>query len=438
MSSSNHSRRTSKRGLPNNHLYKPKDETSLLWSLSGTKCDNAEDKYRLLEKRDELIRSYLYKNCANSETEIIKGSLESMCSEKEVYLRIWERQICSYEMDDNKIVDVNKMIKKYRRSAADQKKPLPHEVRTISCLVSTINYLMNDVKPFKNKKDLARWYNFLWDRTRSIRKDLMQQDIINEEALYIYEVCARFHIYMFHYLENLSIDEFDPYLNNEQLMQCFISIFICYEYLNSKALENCNYIEFRCYEIAINLNKSNVLSKLANEESDILNSKEYRQMVRLVQEFKFGNYAKFFQIYKEFTNPLLICLVDRHIPFIRCNAIKTIKIAYNNTRLPVEYLSKVLAIEKIEEMKEFGIKNGLKLDENDCDVFLIRNDSLTKLEPIKISNQKLNKMFNLSLPTIVGILKNKVRNDLFPVTQSFDKSGRYVNDPILRLYLNEA
>ena len=60
-------------------------------------------------------------------------------------------------------------MKEYSRSSADQEKPLPHELRPEHVLQLTMNYLMLSVMN-ADDKNWADRYDFIWNRTRGIRK----------------------------------------------------------------------------------------------------------------------------------------------------------------------------------------------------------------------------------------------------------------------------
>lgn len=60
-------------------------------------------------------------------------------------------------------------IKEYSRSSADQEEPLPHELRPLPVLSMTMNYLVTQI--LDQVQDSCRdWYDFVWNRTRGIRK----------------------------------------------------------------------------------------------------------------------------------------------------------------------------------------------------------------------------------------------------------------------------
>src|SRR5699024_7646533 len=131
------------------------------------------------------------------------GTCPDMCPEQERYFRIETNCVSSYEMDPNGVPDQTKMIKEYRRSGADQKEPLPHELRPISVLQHTMIYLcleIIDKDPLSMGSNAGEWFDFIWSRTRSIRKDITQQHLINPESVGLIEKCARFHMYCAYYL----------------------------------------------------------------------------------------------------------------------------------------------------------------------------------------------------------------------------------------------
>ena len=66
-------------------------------------------------------------------------------------------------------VDHAAAVKEYSRSSADQEEPLPHELRPSAVLSRTMDYLVTQVMDQK-EGSLRDWYDFVWNRTRGIRK----------------------------------------------------------------------------------------------------------------------------------------------------------------------------------------------------------------------------------------------------------------------------
>ena len=123
-------------------------------------------------------------------------------------------------------VDHRHFIKEYSRSSADQDLPLPNELRPPQTLIYTINYLLNEVitqiedtttSQNNDSNWIAEWYDFIWNRTRAIRKDITQQRLNDTTSIRIHEICARFHIYCSHRLCEQSSNVFDFKINDENL-----------------------------------------------------------------------------------------------------------------------------------------------------------------------------------------------------------------------------
>lgn len=68
-------------------------------------------------------------------------------------------------------VDHRAAIKEYSRSSADQEEPLSHELRPLNVLGMTMDYLVTRIMDV-GQDNYRDWYDFVWNRTRGIRKVL--------------------------------------------------------------------------------------------------------------------------------------------------------------------------------------------------------------------------------------------------------------------------
>jgi len=243
------------------------------------KCaKNSKERYEVLDLRDKVLKLIRYEiglikwsattsfaqgsNSTKQRQPIIQndlnGTCQDMCPEKERYSRDYLSLSHKYEMlydeQENKdVVDHNLMIKEYSRSSADQDWPLPSEMRPLPVLYDTMNYLINDIIPqlidfdSVNDQSIGFWYDFVWNRTRAIRKDIIQQRLLlnNEPSppsnesidireyeddnqlvsgVGIIEQCARFHVMCAYRLCLQSPEVFDFKINEENLKNCFQSL----------------------------------------------------------------------------------------------------------------------------------------------------------------------------------------------------------------------
>lgn len=149
------------------------------------------------------------------------------------------------------------MVKRFKRSAAGDDEQLPSDIRTLSTLKKTLDYLIDDV--VGGEERLASIHKFVWDRTRSIRNDFSIQQVSKEPdvkiAVECFERIARFHIISLHQLsnpDNLDGENFDAFQDREQLNNTMLSLMYYYDDYRGK-ISFPNEPEFRAYLILFEL-----------------------------------------------------------------------------------------------------------------------------------------------------------------------------------------
>ena len=184
-----------------------KDLVNLVNDSIYRKCAKSnKEKFDLLDLRDKLLKliryetnSLLSQSASNAESQTatndsstnLIGTCDDMCPERERYSReclaLFHRYEIRHDSSTNTdIVDHRLMIKEFSRSSADQDLPLPNEMRPIHVLYGTMMYLIDDViAKIANEDALSDtefsygdWYDFIWNRTRSLRKDIIQQRLL--------------------------------------------------------------------------------------------------------------------------------------------------------------------------------------------------------------------------------------------------------------------
>lgn len=145
-----------------------------------------------------------------------------------------------------------RMVKRFRRSAAGYDEQLPSDIRTPATLKATLDYLFDEV--IGRAENLATIQKFVWDRTRSIRNDFSIQQVTEKEdvasAVECFERIARFHILSLHQLSNPAAsvggDYFDAHQEREQLNNTLLSLMYYYDD-NRDRMDFRNEAEFRAY-----------------------------------------------------------------------------------------------------------------------------------------------------------------------------------------------
>jgi len=102
------------------------------------------------------------------------------------------------------------------------------------------------------------WYNFIWDRSRAIRKELIQQQLKEPEALAMLEGCTRFHIYARYRMRDFCPPDYEQKFNEDHIMACLVSLKDLYSDLHRQGEgSKCkNEAEFLVYRLLYNLSSS--------------------------------------------------------------------------------------------------------------------------------------------------------------------------------------
>lgn len=210
---------------------------------------------------------------------------------------------------------------------------------------------------------MAEWYNFLWDRTRSIRKDITQQELCSEGSVELLEQCARFHIHCSSHLVAEDPSVFDQKINTENLTKCLQTLKYMYHDLKIKGITCKNEAEFRAYVILLNLNDGNFMWEVQRLDTSIVKSPQIQFALNAYSSIDKNNYVKFFKLV-ESTTYLNACLLLRYFVQIRLKAIRTLLKSYSRspfTNFPIEEFVKLLAFEDIESGIDFLEYHGLYL-----------------------------------------------------------------------------
>ncbi|KAJ8922913.1 hypothetical protein NQ315_001455 [Exocentrus adspersus] len=350
-----------------------------LISLIKSQATTLEEKYKVLDARDKLIRIKLQIKIQVKSSATV-GTCPDMCPEKERLMRETKHQVALYEQEDGgRSMDQSKAIKQYSRSSADQEFPLPHELRPVFVLQMTMSYLMHNIIDMceTNEVNLAEWYHFMWDRTRGIRKDITQQELCGHGAVELIEQCARFHIHCSARLVAEDPSVFDQKINTENLTKCLQSLKYMYHDLQLKGERCPNEAEFRAYIILLNLNDGNFMWEVQELPLEIQKSKEVKFALEVYSALDKSNYVKFFKLVYS-TTYLNACILMRYFVQVRVTALKTLLKCYTSRAFKAMYplgeLQQLLAFDDIESTMDFMQAYGLSINEEKTHILLEKNN----------------------------------------------------------------
>ncbi|WKY03936.1 hypothetical protein Q1695_005146 [Nippostrongylus brasiliensis] len=410
-----------------------------LLALIGKQCPTEFDKYQLLEERDKILSKLRDEENKHSgeKARVVTGQCPGMCPEKERYVRVVQKRISPFECDSNGVLDPRRMVKEYARSAADQDNPLPHELRSKELLQTSMGYLLQQVLDFapENDEDLAMWYDFLWSRTRAIRKEITQLMLSDSTAVSLLERCARLHILCAYKLCHLGSDKFDQNMNTENLAKCLQSLRHLYEdlALHGEVLET--EAEFRGYDVMLHLHDSNVMRQVLSYRKEVRESKPVRLAIQLASALQNNNYVRFFRLLKNEATFLQCCICHRYFVTVLSKALLTMMTAYGRHSafsLDTDYLLRVLVWDDRSDALTSLALYGVHPSDVDSDQVIFDRDLFAQDANTALRHYRWVDMKNRSSASSIVFGPSSFS---FPanatVPDSFDESGRYNNDTVL-------
>lgn len=374
----NDSRKSAKKSQPQTTVpsitsqpNKCKPDMEPLVALLTLVTSSNGERYRVLDARDKLMRMKVTKQSDITTAKAVQGTCPDMCPEKERYSRADKSCLSGFEMKPDSgqsIMDPRKVLKEYSRSSADQEEPLSHELRPVRVLQMTMDYLLCNVMDHQEASIVGEWYDFIWNRTRAIRKDITQQHLCDENSVILVEKCARFHIHCSETLSEEDVMVFDPKINNENLTKCLQTLKHFYADLEEKGVVCPNEDEFRAYEILLNLNESDIASQVQTLRKEIRTSKLVIFANGVFQSLSNNNYVRFFALLKKATY-LQACIMHRYFAQVRTKALKVILKAYRQpnqvtNQFSIDEMVRILAFESVEEATQFCNWLQLHVEDN--------------------------------------------------------------------------
>ncbi|XP_060524325.1 germinal-center associated nuclear protein isoform X2 [Cylas formicarius] len=268
----------------------------------------------------------------------------------------------------------------------------PQFLRPPDVLLRTVSYLLDDIV---SKKDFS-WtiiYDFVMDRLRSVRQDMIIQNLPVAHSICILQPIVRFHAYAAYRLCEEPQHLFDPVINTSHLQECLKRLLTMYDDCCTNNIDEDMLVrhlkdvrpEFEAMYILLNLGNSTALTR-ALRLPTLWRTSIVRISIDLSLNYLHNNFVRVCRMMKELQSPLLAAVTSLHLPEIRRKALKIMSTAYNckNLTFPLETLQEILIYDDSEHIARDCEYYGLKCESN---VSFIKNDFLlnkTVLSPAHV------------------------------------------------------
>ncbi|EFW99988.1 leucine permease transcriptional regulator [Grosmannia clavigera kw1407] len=321
-----------------------------------------------------------------------KGICEEMCPEFEKMSRMVQYDVKMAEKtegpDGTMWAAPELMVKALARSAAGQEAPLPMDVRSVGALKRTLDYLVDTV--LGDDSRLATTHNFLWDRTRAIRRDFVFHSSMTAsemgEQVYCLETITRFHATALHQLSRrgFAAEDFSEQQEREQLGKALLSLMQAYDDCREREVTCSHEAEFRAYFVLLNAHDPDFQHKVTEWGAGLWRgSDEIQTALTLVEAMQsvwdwrgpvrpampttlaLGAGSVFFRIVASAqVSYTMACLAEIHFVHVRRGILRNVVRAYARTRdsprdLTVAVLNEMLWFDSDDEAREFVTAHGL-------------------------------------------------------------------------------
>ncbi|XP_036378505.1 SAC3 domain-containing protein 1 [Megalops cyprinoides] len=277
-----------------------------------------------------------------------RGTCMSMCPARELREREAQRRLHRFEMlagterDRMPKADPSRTVKEYSRPAAGKDSTRPSDLRPPSVLLKTVHFLVDDIAASPTLQPWNEVYDFVFDRLRCVRQDMVIQRVSGPECVAVLERTVRFLLYASYRLCEEPLRLYDPRINDTHLQECLSWLLDCYS-----SGEHQHQEEFQALNLLYNLGSARALQRALELPKRVRTS----PAVCLALEVNRAHLER---------NPVRVLCMARRLDFLQSCALhrhlgacrRELLMLYShghssrNCRFPLQHLSYLLALER--------------------------------------------------------------------------------------------
>ncbi|XP_050396864.1 SAC3 domain-containing protein 1 isoform X1 [Patella vulgata] len=293
---------------------------------------------------------------------IVVGTCLMKCPQPEIEMREREGLLHHFEIVEGqerlkrpKCV-IDRMVKEYKRPAAGQDVADPETLRPVPVLHQTIDYLYSIVT--RPNSEWYHIYDYVFDRLRAVRQDIVIQDIQGLDAISLLEKIVRFYVLAVYRMGNKITPSFDPTINNQHTQECLKRLLSLYTEVDGP---HSNQIEFESIYLMFNLGDTSALLHYLDLPTLIRNYHHLKLVYCASINYLLQNYVKCLRQIKKLTNVLCLCAAHRHLCKIQQSSLYIMSVAYGskNCKYPTCSLEDLLCFNSQDEVENTLEKCGL-------------------------------------------------------------------------------
>jgi len=277
-----------------------------------------------------------FKKCTDSESGegctdsdgVVVGRCSAFCPPNELKLRVRERLLSKYEVGGGGL----RPVKEYSRPAAGQASPSSDIVRTPDTLLDCVKYLVMDVlmPRVMVKEEQLDLYDFVFDRLRAVRQDLVVQGVMDNTSMVILSICVRIHLLFGHLLANHP--SFSEHINTSHQLDCVKSCLLIPSTHHTNMMESVYLLS--------NMDSPSAMSWAISQPKL---SQQLKLSLAIAHAYEQGNCVRFYRLVS--TLPLILLLASaKYCQLMSEHALSVYTKGYKakNARYPLSHMATLL------------------------------------------------------------------------------------------------
>lgn len=257
--------------------------------------------------------------------------------------------------------------------------PTREDIRPPEILEKTTFYLIDNIFVNENNNWLFA-YDFVLDRLKAVRQDLVMQSLWGETSCNILQCAVRFHLYSAYRGCEDKSNQFDPHLNYSNLHECLTRLVVLRSNLNEQ--DSFERAEAEAVYLIHNLGSAEVLRRAVGLQNKILCHELVKMAVDLNMAWMKRNFIRVMRIVKRLPF-MLLCALLPHVEEIRRSTLAIMSSAYSckNMTFPMGQLSTILLCD-VGECKDLCKYYGIMISGDGTSAVFRKEQFLgTKLPP---------------------------------------------------------
>ncbi|XP_064186419.1 SAC3 domain-containing protein 1 [Anguilla rostrata] len=299
-------------------------------------------------RREWRQEQYEEEPSRTAEETVPRGTCMTMCPLREVREREQQRRLHRFEVlpgtegDRMPRADPSRAVKEYSRPAAGKDSTRPGDLRPPAVLLKTVRFLIDDIAAASPA--LEPWteaYDFVFDRLRCVRQDMVIQRVSGAEAVAVLERIVRFLLYASYRLCEEPLRLYDPRINDTHLQESLSWLLDCYA-----SGEHPRQDEFQALSLLYNLGSTRALRRALELPERVRAAPAVRLALAVNRAHLERNPVRALRLARRL-DFLQSCALHRHLAACRRDLLLLYShgLSSRDCRYPLQRLARLLALD---------------------------------------------------------------------------------------------